>query len=95
MNMTENEAKVILESEYKFHGECSVFGEALEIAIQALEKQIPKKPIEYEDKFYACPICKNVLLHKWKKYNTELMDKSNGLPYCLCCGQKLDWSDEE
>ena len=37
--MTENEAKVILESEYKFHGECSVFGEALEIAIQALEKQ--------------------------------------------------------
>ena len=37
--MTESEAKVILESEYKFHGECSVFGEALEIAIQALEKQ--------------------------------------------------------
>ena len=69
--------------------------EAIDMAIQALEKQIPKKPIEYEDKFYACPICKNVLLHKWKKYNTELMDKSNGLPYCLCCGQKLDWSDEE
>ena len=39
MSMTESEAKVILESEYKFHGECSVFGEALEIAIQALEKQ--------------------------------------------------------
>ena len=37
--MTESEAKVILESEYKFHGECSVFGEALEIAINALEKQ--------------------------------------------------------
>ena len=65
------------------------------MAINALEKQIPKTPIEYEDKFYACPICRNVLLHKWKKYNTELMDKSNGLPYCLCCGQKLDWSDEE
>ena len=42
--MTESEAKVILESEYKFHGECSVFGEALTIAINALEKQIPKKP---------------------------------------------------
>ena len=37
--MTDSEAKVILESEYKFHGECSVFGEALEIAIQALKKQ--------------------------------------------------------
>ena len=69
--------------------------EAFSVAINALEKQIPKKPIEYEDKFYACPICRNVLLHKWKKYNTELIDKSNGLPYCLCCGQKLDWSYEE
>ena len=67
--------------------------EALKVAIQELEKQIPKKPKEYEDKFYACPICRNVLLHKWKKYNTELMDKSNGLPYCLGCGQKLDWSE--
>ena len=37
--MTDSEAKVILESEYKFHGECSVFGEALTIAIKALEKQ--------------------------------------------------------
>ena len=37
--MTESEAKVILESEYKFHGECSVFGEALKKAINALEKQ--------------------------------------------------------
>ena len=64
-------------------------------AKKALEKQIPKKPKEYEDKFYACPVCRNVLLHKWKKYNTELMDKSNGLPYCLNCGQKLDWSDKE
>ena len=37
--MTESEAKVILESEYKFHGECSVFGEALTMAINALEKK--------------------------------------------------------
>ena len=37
--MTESEAKVILESEYKFHGECSVFGEALKKAINALEKK--------------------------------------------------------
>ena len=37
--MTDSEAKVILESEYKFHGGRSVFGEALTIAINALEKQ--------------------------------------------------------
>lgn len=37
--MTESEAKVILESEYKFHGECSVFGEALTVATKSIEKQ--------------------------------------------------------
>lgn len=61
----------------------------------AVEKQKAKRPKEYEDKFYACPTCGNVLLHKWEKYPTKLMDKKNGLPYCLVCGQKLDWSDEE
>ena len=62
---------------------------------QAAEKQIAKKPREYEDKFYGCPVCGNVLLHKWEKYPTKLMNKKNGLPYCLGCGQKLDWSDEQ
>ena len=61
----------------------------------AVEKQNAKKPKEYEDKFYGCPVCGNVLLHKWEKYPTKLMNKKNGLPYCLGCGQKLDWSDEE
>lgn len=68
-------------------------------AVDALEElvntNIPKKPREYEDKFYGCPTCGFVLLHKWKKYNTVLTDKSEGLPLCLCCGQKLDWSDEQ
>jgi predicted SprT family Zn-dependent metalloprotease len=59
---------------------------------EALEKQIPFKPKEYEDKHYSCK-CGNILLMKWKKYNTELTPKSEGLPYCLNCGQALDWSD--
>lgn len=61
----------------------------------AREKQIPKRPKEYEDKYYGCPTCRNVLLHKWEKYPDKLMDKRNGLPYCLGCGQKLNWEDEE
>ena len=61
----------------------------------AVEKQKAKKPKEYEDKFYGCPACGNVLLRKWEKYPTKLMNKKNGLQYCLGCGQKLDWSDEE
>lgn len=77
-------------SELKEHNE---YVAALKTAIEALEKQIPYKPKEYEDKFYACK-CGNILLMKWEKYPTELMPKSEGLPYCLACGQKLDWSDE-
>lgn len=57
----------------------------------AVEKQKAKIPKEYEDKFYGCPTCGNVLLHKWEKYPTKLMDKKNGLPYCLGCGQRILW----
>lgn len=60
----------------------------------AREKQMPKRPKEYEDKYYGCPTCGNVLLHKWEKYPDKLMDKSNGLLYCLGCGQKLDWRNK-
>lgn len=98
MSMTESEAisrikyRIDTASKAVGKGEDGKAFEDLELAINALEKQIPKKPKEYEDKFYACPICGNVLLHKWKKYNTKLTDKSNGLPYCLNCGQAIDWS---
>ena len=67
--------------------------EAINMAIKALEKQIPMKPNEYEDKFYACPVCGNVVHHKWVKYPTKLMPKLVGLPYCLNCGQRLNWME--
>ena len=55
----------------------------MEMIVQALEKQIPKKPDFTEDKEFAlCPCCNGKgLLNKQK--------------YCDNCGQKLDWSDEE
>ena len=57
---------------------------ANEIAIQALEKQIPKKPKERDCIGFdtlVCPECKMAL------YLYE--------PYCDNCGQAIDWSDEE
>lgn len=82
----------IAEVEWNYPMDYSI---AFDMAITTLEKQIPKKPEEYEDKYYACPVCGNVLLHKWEKYPTKLMSKNNGLPYCLSCGQAIDWSEEE
>ena len=87
--MTDNEAKVILESEYKFHGECSIFGEALIIAIKALEKQIPKKPpvVNRPSIFVKVPVCPNC---STSEHYQPLYGKTK---YCSNCGQKLDWSD--
>lgn len=83
--MKENEASTILKAEIVHHPECSIFAEALGLAIQALEKQIPKKPDFTEDKEFAlCPCCNGKgLLNKQK--------------YCDNCGQKidLDWSDSD
>lgn len=60
---------------------------------EAVERMKPKKPIEYEDKYYGCPKCGNALMHKWEKYPTILNPKSKGLPCCCNCLQVIDWSE--
>lgn len=55
---------------------------------QALEKQIPKKPIVRkgckDGIVYLCSACKT-------DYNRFYIGKC----YCMNCGQKLDWSVKE
>lgn len=58
--------------------------EALEMAKQALEKQIPKKPLKNYGGGYRCPNC------QMKHLNPDWV----GVKHCDC-GQALDWSDEE
>lgn len=56
--------------------------DACNMAIQALEKQIPMKADFTEDKEFAlCPCCNGKGLFNMQKY-------------CDNCGQKFDWSDE-
>ncbi len=71
--------------------------ETYKMGIKALEKQIAKKPELIEGKMWTCPCCDNHLMHKWLKYPTELMPLSEGLPYCMACGQKIswDWGNED
>lgn len=53
---------------------------AMKLAVEALEKQIPKK-VKIENGYFECPYCQ-----------TDIeIDK--GKLYCEVCGQKLDWSD--
>ena len=95
--MTEREAIKLLKINRPESGYITVnylkCNEALKMAINALEKQIPKKPDCIEDKMWCCPVCDNHLLPKWIKYPTELMPKTEGLPHCMSCGQKIDWSE--
>ena len=62
----------------------------MEMIVQALEKQIPKKPIfannmMTKDKFLMCPCC------EFRFPDSLVFLKTR----CWNCGQKLDWSDEE
>lgn len=85
--MTESEA--IKELQVGYLGDTEDLVQAKHIAINALEKQIPKKPIEMKptDKllngYYACPVC-----HGW----VGMDEYSN--KYCGCCGNKIDWLDK-
>ena len=52
-------------------------------AIEALDKQIPKKP-EIKDEYYVCPVC------------GVYQETSEGNPpHCINCGQRLLWEVEE
>ena len=85
--MTESEAIKILQRDLQIQLENKALPdgiEAIQIAIQALEKQIPKKPYKdnengiYEKEY--CPIC-----------HRSLFPNDH---HCIC-GQAIDWSDKE
>ena len=54
----------------------------MELIINALEKQIPKKVIKWANGTEHCPAC-------------DCDNSCVGYGVCIDCGQKLDWSDEE
>ena len=76
-------------SEHKFPQD---YYKANEMAIQALEKQIPKKPIikhintseEATEIEYTCSVC-----------GTNFVELTPCMEWCPYCGNKIYWSDEE
>ena len=71
-----------------------VGGKSLDIAISAIEKQIPKK-VTHEAALYKCCTClncKNVV----DEFTEFMGNRCRVTPtYCKYCGQALDWSDTE
>lgn len=69
--------------------------DSITIAMDCIEKQIPKNPIiDFMPRgdFYYCPNCNEIV----KSYivDTPIVDEYNH-NYCGGCGQAIDWSDEE
>lgn len=60
--------------------------EDLQTIKKSLEKQIPKKPIHYNDSVPhdRCPNCHNAV---------KVFCDAHNYHYCLYCGQAIDWSD--
>ena len=61
---------------------------AIDEAIKAIDKQIPKKPEPKKDasgEYYVCPIC-----GVYQEYLTD-----GKPPYCVNCGQALEWQEVE
>ena len=54
---------------------------AVEIATDAMMKQIPKKPTLHEGWLY-CSVCKKDILME-------------GYKFCPDCGQRIEWMDDE
>ena len=62
--------------------------EALDISIECIEKQIPKKPKGdfHSVPHHRCPTC-NCAIRLYEKDSHDL--------FCKFCGQAIDWSDNE
>lgn len=64
--------------------------ERAQIAIDAIEKQIPQKPIHDSLADRACPVCDAYI--PFDALNDRIEDAPK---FCKECGQALDWSDVE
>ena len=73
----------IIECEESICYVTDIDAEPLRLAIKALEKQIPKKPIVNDGYQIVCPNCSATLIYC---LHTSEID------YCDKCGQRLDWN---
>lgn len=90
--MTSEEARRILMSDADFSGtgeKAKLTAEALCVAVDALKKQVPMRPVlklhtnrvPDQQKEWYCPNCDEWITWDWR------------WKYCAYCGQKIDWNE--
>lgn len=84
----------ILEVELKDYNKVTEkIQEACDMGVEAIEKQIPKKPIQQstdEKTHYKC-VCGKISMTVY----TDGIRQGYTPNYCPTCGQKLDWSESD
>ena len=85
--MKYEEALKTIRYEVDEEGHCGYIEVELRLAIAALEKQIPKKPVGDLNSVphYRCAACGN---------GVKTYEDSTVYPYCHYCGQKLLWGSD-
>ena len=100
--MIANEAKdyIIKHCNPNFSNGKTEWDQAMSAAVNALEKQIPKKPIRIDKNRtfdgnwkMICPTCEKVLMERITTPQESYPIFYNRSECCLC-GQALDWSEE-
>lgn len=86
-------------SKAHFLKECPEYVEALRLAVEAMERQKPMKPVgNFETGgptlAFNCPEC-GEFVGTDDCWNEDLGRERYEKAYCECCGQKIDWEDEE
>ena len=98
--MTESEAIVCLQADKEYLTDMNICdGEEMDVAIKALEKQIPKKPNKAIDsswgiknEFNVCPVC-DYYLTEVHFIAPQKIEQNKKITYCETCGQAIDWSE--
>ena len=93
INFLDQVRKILLDDKSWLESTTQPINEAFDMAISALEKQIPKKPEQskiprygmgYEYYDWYCPTCGRFLA----------FESSNGDHHCTC-GQAIEWEENE
>ena len=55
---------------------------SIKLAVECMEKSIPKKPMrKAHESYHTCPVCNN--------YTVDDIDSL--FDYCTSCGQRIEW----
>lgn len=84
----------LIEQDWSDMPELVEYRKALERAVKALEKQIPRKMNNLSEVYLDFGVGKKTKVSAYGNcpncnYNIDIVSK-----YCTRCGQKLDWSEE-